>query len=256
MHPSRITIVALLALNGCFGGGNIEGIWHFYLQYDQPADDQCVTDLLHNFNNVYTPEDTTTTSDWTTTTTEERSDAEFFGSIQKSGDAMILTIGTAVFEGSELSSNQWSFHATSYTTSSNRDSHVSGYAYTEESDEEADNFIEGLFDKGGFVGNTSSETTLVNTWTESDSWSAELSAEIGTSGRIPVSNYLLREFEGNIVPIVNNYDRNDCSSDPCTLSETTECSTSWSMTAHITDLPPEGWDIVDGVSQGQGYQGP
>lgn len=255
MTPSRITPLALALLTGC-GGGDIEGIWHFYLAYAETPDDQCVTDLLHNFNNVYTPADEPSESDWTEASSEEHSDGEFFGSIQRSGDATILTIGTAVFEGTEVSNNQWSFHATSYSTTGDSLNHASGYVRTTEADEEADFFIEGLFDKGGFVGSSGSETTTINTWTESDAWSIELSAEIGTTGQIPVSSYLLREYEGNIVPIVNSYDRNDCSSDPCTLSLSTECSMSWSMSAHITDLPPDGWDVVDDVNQGQGYQGP
>ncbi|MCB9763163.1 MAG: hypothetical protein H6739_25530 [Alphaproteobacteria bacterium] len=256
MRIIRITTAAaiLAGLTGC-AQGKAEGVWHFYLTWAS-SDDACATELTHNFTNLFTPEEEEIENPWTTTSEVTRSDSEFFGSLSESGENLILVFNGTVFEGNK-NGDAWVFRADSYTQSSDTDTHETGYTYSITTDQAADYIISGAIKSGVFNGTSSAEWSTVQGWTESDNWSQELAdTEIGTQGQIPSYNYLLRDIEGSVVPAYNTFDRADCTSDPCTLTLSSDCSTSYDLVGYQTDLKWDDFEVVAGAGQGSGYQGP
>ena len=185
-------------------------------------------------------------------------DAEFFGTLFKSGDEYVFISGSTIFEGVKQADGTHLFTADSFTQSTDGITHSTGYQYRELQDSDATFRMRITFEgKSLFTGVQGTEYVDMMTWEESDNWSQELAdTEVGQTGDIPSASYFLREIEGNIVPALNQFDRADCTSDPCTITETTSCSYSYDITGHRTDLDWDDYEAVGGGSQGAGYQGP
>ncbi|MCB9795800.1 MAG: hypothetical protein H6741_24150 [Alphaproteobacteria bacterium] len=257
MRTRWITALVLLGsqLVGC---QSIEGVWHVYRAWEPIPDDACVDEITHNFTNLYTPEEETTEDPWTYSEVEERSDAEFFGTLFKSGDEYVFIVGNTIYEGVKQADGTYLFSADSYTQSTDGQTHSTGYMYRELEDSSAGFSMHVTFEgKALFNGTLDTEYVSMITWDESDNWSQELAeTEIGNQGQIPSQNYFLREIEGNVVPAFNQFDRADCTSDPCTITVTTSCSYGYSVTGHRTDLEWDDYEATGGAGQGAGYQGP
>ena len=84
----------------------------------------------------------------------------------------------------------------------------------------------------------------------------QVAVAAGRDDTLPMLTGVRLEIEGNIVPALNQFSRADCTSDPCTITETTSCSYSYDITGHRTDLDWDDYEAVGGGSQGAGYQGP
>jgi hypothetical protein len=244
----------MILLSLACAGNDIAGTWMFTRTLTPATGDECVTgDVSHNFAGAYTPTPPDVSTDWTTDDQVTYSPEVFFGRIEADQNGMLLLLGSSVLVGTEKSKNDWEFSWTKETNDYGEESHVSGYLYTHSSDSTSTLKVSGTFGKDGFSGSHETDTTSTQRWTESDSWSEDVAATVGTTGQIPVSSVLVRvDGSGNEVPVTNDYQSFDCDDSDCTLSEVASCVYRYDLTAVPTDFSPDDANWVQDAGEAAG----
>jgi hypothetical protein len=255
-------LLALLTV-GC-AADTIDGVWQFSMQATGLADDICTENISHNFTFGWVPnEGGEEDESWTESDAESHSDQVFYGLITSTGpDAATLIIGTDAYPGVHEADGAWTFTWTAMSSTSDEQSHETGYAYSATSDQTREVVIEIQHDGDVINGTTETNTSSVENWTESDGWRAEpMMAYLGgdgTTGQIPSATYLVTEdddpkTEGTI-PQYNDGELFDCDAEDCMLNRMITCAESWPIDAVRTSLSTgEDYEGVVGAGQASGY---
>ena len=236
----------LLLLLACKKEEDISGTWMFTETITAPTGEECISnDIRHNFTDAYPPEPVEEEEDpWTSETEQDLSPQIFFGRLEEATGGMVLILGTAVYPGESTGENAWSFSWTRETSQQDETAHASGYLLSSDSDSSTKTSIVGSFKEGAFAGQLKTDSISDAQWTESDTWSDEASATLGTTGLIPASTYLVRlDGTGVEVPASNDYATFDCDDSDCTLSVSTTCDYAYTLTGVQTSFTPDdqGW---------------
>lgn len=232
----------------------IPGTWMFTRTITPETGEECVSgDISHNFDGAYTPELPEETTDWSTEESAEYSPEVFFGRVEAEGEGMVLILAGKVLVGKDKGDNDWEFSWTNETNGYGEQSHKSEYLFTHSYDSTSTLSVKGTFEKGTFKGDHITETTSTERWTESDSWSDEVSATIGTTGQIPAASVLVRvDGSGAEVPAYNDYQTFDCKDSDCTLSKVSSCLYRYDLTGVLTDFTPDDARWVQDAGQSAG----
>lgn len=241
----------LLTLLACGGDA---GTWMFTLEYTQPVGDECVVTPTHNYLAAYTPPPAAEDLSWSQTTTEEYSSQVFFGRVEDTDTGPVLIVGDTVFvDASGGQGEGWAFAWTNSTTGQEAYTHVTGYVFSHDYEDATTRRISGSVKGGSFTGSWDVETTSIDAWVESDTWSDEAAAYVGTGGLTPVGQYLLKlDGTGVEVQASNTQGAYDCSSGNCTLTVQEGCGYSYTLTGVRTDLSPDDASWADDAGQPAG----
>jgi len=230
-----------------------DGVWLFHLE--AAAEDACTTGITHSFLHAWEPEEDTEPDPWTEGGATSESESLFLGLVTSTGpDTAVLVIGAETFPGTADGDGAWAFAWTGTSASSAESSHASGYLYTEASTRTDTATWDLLLEsETRFTGEASWDASTVATWSESDTWSKELSLEIGGTGRIPVGEYLVTtDGAGGTVAAANTFSVLDCSIGDCTLEVETTCASAAGVEGDLTDLDPDAWPGVRDAGQAAG----
>ena len=233
---SKSLCVVLSVLVGCSGGADtgsdgdghpIEGIWRITIPSDVAI--SCEESLTHSYLNTIEP---STETDWTYEESSAFSDGLLFVQItyEEAGSALLM-LDTMPFIGVQ-EGKQWVFTWAGSEETSSQDQHDSSYVFTEETNLTEETTITLSFDGETASGTWGGVTAATLTWSESDTWSAEVG--IGAAGQIPSEDYLYRSVskggESYEIPYENERERTDCQG-LCQLEVTTTCSGERPVTA-------------------------
>lgn len=245
-----------LLLTGCSSA--LDGVWLFYVTVVPDTDDVCSDTITENFVDAYEPAAIEAEEDpWTATETIEGSEWIFTGLITSTGgDTATLMTGDQTYPGTLKEDDTWVFSWTTSTNSSDTLSHTDGYDWSESVDSTATTtFNIGTEGDDGYKGSLDGEGKDIREWTESDTWSEDIAKDIGYTGMIPASYYLVREnMQGDEVPAENTQEDVECVKEGlCRLSVTTTCQRTYTMRSVQTSLEEaEGYDGIDGAGQAPG----
>jgi len=247
----RGSLVALLLAAACAPPAP-DGVWLFHMEAE--AEEACTSSVTHSFLHAWEP-DEEDADPWTDSEGLTESESLFLGLVTSTGpDTAVLVIGDETFLGTTGDDGDWAFTWTGTTASSAESSHASGYLYTDAStrtDTRTWDLV--LESETRFTGEASWGSSSTESWTESDTWSEELSLEIGETGRIPVGGYLVTtDGAGGTMAASNHYAVLDCSIGDCTLEATETCSAASGVEGDLTDLDPDAWAGVRDAGQAAG----
>ena len=242
----------LLALIGC--GGGLAGTWLFTLAYTEPTGEECVTTPTSNYTGAYPPPVAAEDTAWTQSQSLEYSSQLYFGRIEETETGAALVFGTTVLPGTKGEGDEWTFGWSKATTGETRYSHVTGYTFVRSYEQDAQVTLSGTFTKGTFTGSYDTESASTDGYSESDYWSDEAAAYVGTTGLTPVGSYLLKlDGTGVEVAATNTQAEYECSSDTCTLTVQSGCAYSYDLSAVATEFAPDDARWVQDAGQAAGY---
>ncbi len=247
----------LYLLLACAQAPEILGTWMFTRTITPTTGEECATgEPDHNLDGAYAPgEDTGVEDPWTSASTEEDSPEVFFGRLEEDVNGLLLIIGNAVYPGTapEEEDGSWNFAWTRSSHSYAESEHASGYLFTSEAETSETVSITGTFTEGTFQGLHSTETGAAYAWSESDTWSDEVAAVVGTTGALPVSGFLVRaDGAGVETPAVNDYATFDCADSDCYLEVQSACAYSYDLTGIWTAFTPDDNRWVEDAGQPAG----
>lgn len=242
----------LMLLTACTGPEF--GTWLFTREVTLADGTECLGDVQHNFVGAYAPIETGDDPSWTDTSTGDVSPELFFGRIEKTEAGAALIVGSEVLPGEERDDGTWLFYWTSSDSGRDDLTHVTGYVYGYTYDTARTLRIQGAFEAGTFSGSWESETSDIDAWTESDTWSEEAAAIVGGTGEIPSAEYLLRIDAGTGAEgaATNTQEAYDCGDAGCTLTVTESCAYRYTLTGTATDFTPEDSRWVEDAGQDAG----
>lgn len=229
------------------------GTWAFTLAYTAPEGDECETAITHNFTGAHPPAAATTEDPaWTTSEDAAVSPQLFFGRVEASGDGAMLIVGAEALPGT-LTEAGWTFTWTGEESSDSEASHATGYDYAAHAESTATVRIKGTFSDGTFVGDYYPESTSLQDWSESDTWSDEAAAYVGDNGEAPVGTWLvLTDGAGAEVPANNGRAVYDCETASCTLAVETACASRYALTGELTEFAAEDAPWTEDAGQPAG----
>ena len=244
----------LLLLPGC-AVSQLAGTWMFTRTPSPVTGSECVTgDVSHNFDGAYVPEvEEDTGNPWTEEQAAEESPQVFFGRIEEVEGGMVLVVGDRVYTSASEGKDSWEFSWSASESSTLEQNHSSDYLYSTSSEQTSTIRYSGTFSKGTFDGLYETESSATQRWTESDTWSDEVVATLGTTGQIPASAVLVRvDGTGAEVPAYNDYATFDCEDSDCSLSANSACLYTDVLTGVWTEFLPEDNRWVQGTGQPAG----
>ncbi len=243
--------LALLALSAC--APPIDGTWMFTIGVTPDTGAECQTTLIHNLVGAYPPVEAGADPAWVTNATAEVSPELVFGRVETTGDgAAVLVLGDRALPGAREAEG-WAFWWDTATSGEDRDTHTTGYAWSDVWNTRSTLRVSGSFAAEGFSGRHETESEDRATWSESDTWSVEAAATVTDTGRIPSADYLLRaDGAGGEVAATNGREAFDCGADGCALTVTTTCARIYTIEGVPTDFTPEDADWVAGAGQAAG----
>jgi hypothetical protein len=225
----------------------------FTLDYTQDVGDECATSVNHNFLGAYPPPPPVPDVNFETTQDVEVSPQVFFGRIEDTDAGPVLVSGATVLPGVDMGKGAWEFAWTHFQSGTDGYQHITGYQYSDDYENSTTVRIGGSFRKGSFSGTYDYETVANDAYSESDTWTKEAAAYIGSSGLIPASTYLLKlNGKGVEVAAVNDQSPVDCSASPCTLSVQDGCAWRYTLTGVETDFLPDDARWVQDAGQAAG----
>lgn len=215
----------------------IWGVWMFTLALSPATGEECVTSISHNFAGAHEPVTAAADETWVSESTEEFSSQVFFGRLEEMGQSSVLILGNSALPGERKDDGTSMYAWESFDKGTDQVSHASGYAFSASYADESALRIAGTFNNDTFVGKYSTESTSLDQWNESDTWSDEAALTLGDRGSIPSAPYLvLTDGAGVETPVVNIRQSYDCDSAGCTLSAETACGYSYELTGQATDF--------------------
>ncbi len=234
-------------------GSGVEGTWMFEVTVTLPTGDECASTATHNFVGAYQPPDAQPDLSWTSAVSGEVSDQILFGRIEDGGAGPVLILGSAVLPGAKLEKGGWEFSWTGTETTVTQNQHATGYSFTQSVDDSATTTLGGNLSKGVLVGSWVEESASVAQWVESDTWSDEAAAYVGTTGVIPSGSYLLRlDSTGAEVPATNTQSSYDCGEAGCTLTVQQGCAYRYDLTGTRTSFDPADANWTEDAGQDAG----
>lgn len=241
----------LVWLVGC--GSSPLGTWLFFREVPEFVGDECATSVSHNFIGAYTPPELLQDLSWQSDSSSSVSEEVFFGRVEELGDGLVLIVGNDAYPGIEKGGGLFEFSWTGEDGDLVEQQHVTGYAFTADTLSTSTVRITGTFSKDGFLGNYDVETSTVASYQESDTWSAEAAAYVGTTGQIPASSYLLRlDSTGAEAAAYNDQSAYDCSAVECFLTVQDGCAWRYPLTGEATELTPDDAGWADDAGQPAG----
>lgn len=244
-------MLLLLSLIAC--GSPVAGTWMFTLDYTEPLGDECATTVTHNYLSAYTPAAAAEDLSWSATSTSDLSSQVFFGRIEDTESGAVLVIGTEAYPGVGGKSGAWDFSWTQSTAGEDHYTHVTGYSFVNTYEDASTTRISGTVKGGTFDGTFETEPSAIDAYTESDTWSDEAAAYVGTGGLTPAGTYLLKlDSTGVEVAASNAQTAYDCSSESCTLTVQVGCSYSYDLHGELTDFVPDDSRWVEDAGQAAG----
>lgn len=241
----------LVLLGGC---APVWGTWMFTREVTLATGDECLDSISHNFVGAYEPITAGDDPAWTDTDTGEYSPEIFFARVEQTGDGAVFITGTGeALPGTRQDSGDWLFYWTNLTNSSEDTAHTTGYTYSH-TGESTDTFrVQGTFTGDTFEGTWEQESSDYDTWTESDTWSDEAAATVGTTGAIPASTYLLViDGTGAEVSASNAQATYDCGKTGCTLTVSSSCAYRYTLTGVATGFAGDDSRWVEDAGQAAG----
>ncbi len=234
-------------------GSGIEGTWMFEVAVTLPVGDECASSATHNFVGAYQPPDAQPDLSWTSTVTGEVSESVVFGRIEDGGDGPVLILGTAALPGTDKGKGEWAFTWTQTETTRTDNQHATGYSFTQSIDDSATTTVAGNLSKGALDGSWTEETASTAQWVESDTWSDEAAAYVGTTGVIPSGSYLLKlDSTGVEVPATNTQSSYDCGEAGCTLTVQQGCAYRYDVHGARTSFDPADANWTEDAGQPAG----
>lgn len=216
--------------------------------------DECATTISHNFTGASEPAEAAEDEAWTSESTNETSNQVFFGRVEGSDDGgAVLIVGTSSYVGVQGEGGNWTFSWAHTSSGETNDTHASGYQFDWQYDDAVTTTIAGVFTADGFVGTWEDDSESTDKYTESDTWSDEAAAYVGTTGLTPASTYLVvTDAYGVQTAASNTYQAYDCDAAGCALTVQTACAYRYDLTATGTDFEPddEGWVSDAGQTAG------
>ena len=248
-----MTALLLTTMLGC--ANSQDGVWLFTLHADPDAVEDCVSSVSHNFAGASQPADDSELDDdpWTSQTLTQISAQTFFGLITSTDTGAVLVVDGQTYTGLALDEGGWRFDWTHSETVDDQDTHASGYGWTAYTVAQETTAFDLTLTGELATGELWSEGSVDATYNESDAWSEDVAAVIGTTGRIPASSYLVKDDgAGGTYGASNDWALADCSANPCTLGITQACTLAIGLDAERTDLDPAAYEGVDGAGQDAG----
>lgn len=239
----HVLLPVLLPLVGC-GPDLPDGVWQFSVYIEELPEDTCATTVTHNFETAWVPEAEEVESDWSSTAESLYSEQVVFALVTTTGpDTATMVVGDLAYPGSLQVDGTWRFTWAGSSGSTSRDEHTSGYVYAAAATETDQVTFDLLLEDGMATGDVSETVTSSQSWTESDAWSQEVMDQIGTTGQIPASSYLVtsgEDYDGDgypdDVPAYNSGEVWDCRTDECTLNVNSTCDWSYTVSGVRTAL--------------------
>lgn len=229
------------------------GTWLFTKEVTLATGDECADDVIHNFVGAYEPILTGDDPSWTETDTGAQSAEVLFGRIEDTIDGAVLIIGSEALPGAPQDDGSWLFYWTGSSSGVDSLDHVTGYAFDHSYESTSTLRVQGTFAKGMFAGTFESETSGIDAWSESDTWSDEAAAIVTSTGSIPASSYLLRiDTGGAESAAVNTQADYDCGENGCTLTVSEACAYRYVLTGVATDFRPDDSRWVEDAGQAAG----
>ncbi len=230
------------------------GTWAFTLAVTPATGDECAVSTTHNFTGAYAPESTTVVDEsWTTTTTSSDSPALFFARLEAYGQGSMLIVGDEALPGTHNEDGSWTFAWEGESTDETVATHASGYDYTAYAASTSTLKIKGTFNTETFTGDYLPQTTSLQKWDESDTWSDEAAAYVGDNGEAPVGTYLvLSDGAGGEIAANNNRAVYDCETATCALTVESTCDYRYALTGQLTEFGPDDAGWLEGAGQPAG----
>lgn len=199
--------------------------------------EECASSISHNFAGAHEPVAAVVDETWVTESSEEYSSQVFFGRLEEMGQSSVLILGTSAFPGERNDDGTSTYIWESFDEGTDKTTHASGYAFSASYADTGVTKIAGTFNNDTFTGQYSTETSALDQWDESDTWSDAAAQALGDRGAIPSATYLvLTDGAGIETPAGNTRQSYDCDSAGCTLSVETACGYSYELTGQATDL--------------------
>ncbi len=242
-------VLALLA--GC--DGPLYGTWMFSKDLTFPTGDECTESVSHNFAGAYLPVAVGDDPAWTEADTGASSPEVFFARIERTGDGAVLIVGTDALPGTHLEDGTWLFLWTHTSTGQESLDHATGYAYDHTYQSSSTLRISGQLDGDHFLGTWEDATAATDAWTESDTWSDEAAVEVGSTGTLPASTYLLRADDAGAESAASNTQlAYDCGVTGCTLTVQSACASRYPLDGVMTGFEPADSRWVEDAGEAAG----
>jgi hypothetical protein len=241
-------------------GGPTDGTWLFTRTLTLPGTPTCASDVTHNLiGGVVPTSETTEDTAWVETETGAVSDEAFFARISTTAEGAVMVVGEEVLVGRAQDDGTWAFAWTATEDTRSDAAHATGYRFANTAAASRTLRMSGSFTGGTFEGSWDEESTSTESWSETDTWTADAEPHAGASGRTPFSLYLLKDDgAGNLSTPSNGRDTFDCGAgsaagtNGCALAVSTNCAYRTTLSGTLTDLAPgdEGWVGDAGQSAG------
>lgn len=230
------------------------GTWMFQRVVTQATGDECATTLSHNYTGAYEPLDPADDPSWSAETTATVSNEVFYGRIEGTEDgSAVMIFNSETLIGTRGNGDLWTFAWENTEAGEVIDTHSSGYQFDWLFDDTATTRVSGTFADNKFTGSWAEESESTDKYTESDTWSDEAAAYVGTTGLTPAGTYLLvMDAYGTETAASNTYTTYDCDAAGCALTVQAVCGYQYDLTGVLTDFVPDDNRWVEGAGQPAG----
>ncbi len=233
------------------------GTWLLSIQA-QADDTTCTEEITHNFTDAQEYADDADEDQYSSQQASEQSDWLTFAQITvEDKDHALLVVGGEAFPGYSSGGDTWVFSWVETETGSRVDQHPAGYDYSEDSyDEFTSTWTMSLSGKT-ITGTLIEDQYNDIIYSESDTWTEEVAAELGISGQIPAGSYLEVELQGPSTSVwqaaSNGYDSEDCDNIFCELRVQDTCTGSRTVNGTLTDYDDQtAYDAIKDSQQAPG----
>jgi hypothetical protein len=226
------------------------GVWLLTLEPD-PSGTECSETLTENFTYGYQPTEGTS-EEWTSEESSTYAQTLAFVEILETNDQQAVLIWDTEAWPGTWNTAYWEFAWSTNADESSTQTHIAGYTYSTTSSDSTEDILNFTVDKDTATGELSTSSSQQQVWEESDIWSELLATEIGSTGSIPSSTYLVELVpkSGVETAVSNSYSSAECETEPCRIQLDTTCSQLWTFTAVRTQSELEsGYAHLGGSGQ-------
>jgi hypothetical protein len=244
--------ITWMALAGC--NGPTWGTWMFTKDVTAATGTECLDDVIHNFVGAYEPITVGDDPTWTESDTGEISPEVFFARVERTAEGAVLIVGEEALPGEVQNDGSWLFYWTNVSSGRETLGHVTGYSYDHTFETATTLRIQGDLTGGTFTGTWEEEDSAIDAWTESDTWGEEAAVQVGATGSIPSSTYLLRidTATGAEESAANTQAEYDCGAAGCTLTVSSSCAYRYTLTGQSTGFTGDDSRWVEDAGQSAG----
>jgi len=230
MNRNWLALVAAIGLSACSQGN--DGIWYVTLPL---VPEECEVTIVENITEANVAEEATD-EEWVITDDTVVSDGTFFIQIIESrSEEAFLVMGNEIFPGT-MEKETMSFSWESFVDETHSEAHAGGgynYDYAIDSTVTTTIVLNLNKDTKNMDGTWGEQRDTVTEYGETDEWD-DTDVMQGTG---EMSSHILTWLVGTAS---NEFNTEDCDSDPCNIQVTEACSSSTSFSAVYTELHEEG----------------